>query len=237
MATGQQHEDAQQWSEAFSLYSEVLKFDPQNAVAHYRLGRVSERLGAIDTALKSYQEALRLNPGMAEAKQALAGYYINRGVGFRLNNQSSEATQAFQQALTYDPTSIGAHFELGQVFEQQNQLDNAGTEYQETIKLDANHSAAHMRLANVYASQGRHQDALKEFQEVLRLNAEDPAAHYGLGVAYSELGQREQAIASLKQAVRFYLRSGYRDKAQPAYTLQKKLEAEQYAGPQTGKKK
>jgi hypothetical protein len=41
----------------------------------------------------------------------------------------------------------------------------------------------------------------------------------------------------LKQAVRFYLRAGYRDKAQPAYTLQKKLEAEQFAAPSAGKKK
>jgi hypothetical protein len=34
------------------------------------------------------------------------------------------------------------------------------------------------------------------------------------------------AIASLQQAVRFYLIAGQRDKAQPAYDLQKKLMAE-----------
>jgi tetratricopeptide (TPR) repeat protein len=215
----------------------VLKFDPQNATAHYRLGQVSERLGATDSALKSYQEALRFNPGMTEAKRALAGYYINQGIGFRRNNQSAEAVRALQQALSYEPTSVGAHFELGQEFEQQKQFESAVTEYQETIKLDANHSAAHTRLANVYTAQGRHEEAVREFQDVLRLNPEDPAAHYGLGVAYSELGQREQAITALKQAVRFYLRAGYRDKAQPAYTLQKKLEAEQFAAPSAGKKK
>ena len=237
LATGQQYENEQRWSEAFSIYSEVVKFDPQNAVGHYRLGQVSERLGAIDSALKSYQEALRFDPGMSEAKRALAGYYVNRGIGFRRSNQSADAIHALQQALSYEPASVGAHFELGQEFEQQRQFDSAITEYQETIKLDANHSAAHARLATVYANQGRHQEAAREFQEVVRLNPEDPAGHYGLGVAYSELGQREQAIAELKQAVRFYLRSGYRDKAQPAYTLQKKLEAEQFSASSPGKKK
>ena len=237
LATGQQYENEQRWSEAFSIYSEVLKFDPQNAMGHYRLGQVSERLGAIESALKSYQEALRFNPGMTEAKRALAGYYVNQGIGFRRNNQSTDAVRALQQALSYEPASVGAHFELGQEFEQQRQFESAITEYQETIKLDANHSAAHTRLAAVYASQGRHEEAVREFQEVLRLNPEDPAAHHGLGVAYSELGQREQAIAALKQAIRFYLRSGHRDKAQPAYALQKKLEAEQFSAPSAGKKR
>ncbi|MBM4258380.1 MAG: tetratricopeptide repeat protein [Deltaproteobacteria bacterium] len=237
LAQGQQYENEQKWSEAFSTYSELLKYEPQHAEGNYRLGRVSERLGSIDSALKSYQAALQANPGMAEAKRALAGYYMNRGVGFRLNKQSAEAIQALQQALTYDPTSAGTHFELGQEYEQQRQLDSAVTSYQEAIKLDANHSQAHTRLASVYTNQGKHDDAVREYQEVLRLNPEDPAGHHGLGVAYSELGQREQAISSLKQAIRFYLRAGHRDKAQPAYTLQKKLEAELYATPTAGKKK
>src|SRR5581483_1464444 len=117
LATGQQYENEQRWSEAFSTYSEVLKFDPQNAIAHYRLGQVSERLGATETALKSYREALRFDPGMSEAKRALAGYYVNQGVGFRRNNQSAEAVRALQQAISYEPASVGAHFELGQEFE------------------------------------------------------------------------------------------------------------------------
>jgi len=206
-------------------------------VGHYRLGLVNERLGATESALKSYQEALRFDPGMTEAKHALTGYYINQGIGFRRNNQSAAAVRALQQALSYDSTSVGAHFELGQEFEQQKQFERAVTEYQETIKLDANHSAAHTHLASVYTNQKQYEEAVHEFQEVLRLNPEDAGAHHGLGVVYSELGQREQAIAALKQAVRFYLRGGYRDKAQPAYTLQRKLEAEQFSAPATGKKK
>jgi len=50
-------ENEQRWSEAFSTYSEILKHDPTNALAHYRLGAVREKLGATDDALRSYQEA------------------------------------------------------------------------------------------------------------------------------------------------------------------------------------
>jgi len=223
------YESEQRWSEAFSAYSEIIKRDPANALAHYRLGAVSEKLGASDGALRSYQEALRLNPGMTEASAALTGYYTNQGAAQRRNNQLDAAIQSFREALKYTPSSANAHFELGQTLEQRGQAADAVSEYREAVRLDPNKSAAHARLASAYAAQRQHENAAKEYQEVLRLNPQDPAAHHGLGVAYNELGQKDQAITSLQQAVRFYLIAGQRDKAQPAYDLQKKLMAEKHA--------
>ena len=228
---GQGFENEQRWSEAFSIYSEILKFEPNNALAHYRLGAVSEKLGATDNAVRSYQEALRIDPGQADARRAMEGYYVNQGVMLRRNNQLAEAAHMFQQAIGLNPSSANAHFELGQVFEQQGQAIAAITEYQEATKVDPDKSAAHARLAAVFANQHQYENAVREYQEVLRLNPQDPAAYHGLGVAQSELGQKDQAIASLQQAVRFYLIAGQRDKAQPAYDLQKKLMLEKAAPP------
>lgn len=223
MSRAKDYETEQRWSEAFSAYSEVIKRDPANALAHYRLGVVSEKLGASDQALKSYQEALRLNPGMSEASHTLEGYYVNQGVAQRRNNQLDAAIQSFRQALIFSPSSANVHFELGQTLEQRGQISEAISEYQEAITHDPNKSAAHLSLAQAYAAQGEQEKAVKEYQEVLRLNPQDPVAHQGLGFAYNELGQKDAAIASLQQAVRFYLIAGQRDKARPAYDLQKKL--------------
>ncbi|MDW8252035.1 MAG: tetratricopeptide repeat protein, partial [Myxococcales bacterium] len=84
------YESEMRWSEALSEYVEILKRDPTNAQAYYRLGVVQMKVGATADALKSYHEALRLNPQMPEALQALEGYYINQGVALRRNQQSSE---------------------------------------------------------------------------------------------------------------------------------------------------
>jgi tetratricopeptide (TPR) repeat protein len=234
---GQVFEQEQHWTEAFSAYSELIKREPTHAAAHYRLGVVSDRLGSTESALKLYQEALRLQPDMAEAKQALEGYYMRQGVAFRRNNQSDEALRAFQQALTYNPSSASTHFEVGQELEQRQRLDEAIIAYKESLKLDPNNSGPHIRLATIYSTQGQYEQATQAFQEVLRLNPKDPAAHYGLGVAYNAQGQREQALASLKQAVRLYLIAGKREEARPAYTLQKELESQQGTPTSPGQKK
>lgn len=237
MSRANVYENEQRWSEAFSAYSEVIKREPTHALAHYRLGVVSSKLGATEQALASYQEALRLNPGMSEASTALEGYYTNQGVAQRRSNQLTAAVQSFRQALTYSTSSANAHFELGQTLEQLGQINEAIQEYQEALKLDPDKSAAHMSLAQAYSAQGQQENAAKEYQEVLRLNPQDPVAHQGLGFAYNELGKKDEAIASLQQAVRFYLIAGQRDKARPAYELQKKLMVEKASSAPTSSRK
>lgn len=226
---GQEYEKAMMWESAIAMYTEILEKEPTHAMAHYRIGVVWEKLGAMDHAVKSYQEALRANPGLTEARTALEGYYINRGVALRRGKQLNTAFDAFQLALALNPASPTAHLEMGQLLEEQGKQDEAGKEYQKVIELEPNNSAAHTRLAAVYAGKGQHQQAMKEFQEVLRLNPQDPVAYHGIGVAQYELGQRDEAIVTLQKAIRFYLIAGQRDKAQPAWELQKKLRAEKAA--------
>ncbi|MBI3249991.1 MAG: tetratricopeptide repeat protein [Deltaproteobacteria bacterium] len=227
----QKYESEQQWSEAYSVYTEILHRDPNNAQTHYRLGTVNAKLGALDSALRSYKEALRLNPGFGEARTALEGYYTNLGITQRRNNRLDDAMQSFREALSYNASSANAHFEFAQTLEQRGQTSEAIPEYQEAIRLDPSKSAAHASVAKAYAAQGQHEQAAHAYQEVLRLNPEDPAAYHGLGVAYYDLGRKEQALTALQQAVRFYLLAGQRDKAQPAYDLQKRLMAERSSPP------
>lgn len=234
MRKGQEAEQGMQWETAIAWYNDITTKEPTYAPAHYRIGVIWEKLGAIEKAVREYQEALRLKPDYVEARVALEGYYVNQGVGFRRAKQSEAALKAFRQALALNPSSLTAHVELGQELENRGQADEATAEYKKAIELEPNNSTAHSHLAAVYASKDQHQEALQEFQEVIRLNPKDPAGHHGAGVAYSELGQKDQAITALQQAIRCYLIAGQRDKALPAWELQKKLRAEKM-GVQGGK--
>ncbi len=49
------------------------------AQGHKNLGTSFERLGEQDRAVDHYREALRLNPGLAEAHNALGNYYVHIG--------------------------------------------------------------------------------------------------------------------------------------------------------------
>ncbi len=229
--SGQKFEAEMRWGEAMAEYHWILtEIDPNHVDAHYRLGVVREKVGAIGDALQSYRTVLKLSPGHPGASQYLEGYYVNEGITFRREKQFDKARASFQQALGINGSSAAAHFELGQELERQGQMDQAIEEYQATIRLDPDKSAAHTHLAAAYTREGRYPEAIQAYQEVIKKHPRNPAAHNGLGVAYSKTDQRDKAIETLGQAVRFYLIRGERNQAKPAYELQKKLLAEQKVG-------
>ena len=229
--SGRKFEGEQRWGEAVYEYQWILKeMDPNYVEAHYRLGVVYNKLGAIENSIASYKEVLRLSPGHAGATQFLEGYYVNQGIAYRREKQFDKARSAFQQALSINGSSAAAHFELGQELERQGQHDQAIKEYQEAIRLDPSKSTAHTHLAAAYVGKGEYDQAIQYYQEVIKQHPRDPVAHDGLGVAYSKVGQRDKAIETLGQAVRFYLVRGEREQARPAYELQKKLLTEKGAG-------
>ena len=226
--SGQKFEAEMRWGEAMAEYHWILtEIDPNHVDAHYRLGVVREKVGAIEDALRSYQTVLKLSPGHPGASKYLEGYYVNEGIAFRREKRFDKARAAFQQALGINGSSATAHFELGKELERQGQMDQAIHEYQATIRLDPDKSAAHTHLAAAYTGKGQYPDAIQAYQEVIKKHPRDPVAHDGLGVAFSKTDQRDKAIETLGQAVRFYLIRGEREQARPAYELQQKLLAEQ----------
>ena len=225
--SGRRFESEARWGEAMAEYLWILKeMDPDYVEAHYRLGVVREKVGAIQDALSSYREVLRLSPGHPEATRAMEGHYVNEGIAYRREKQFAKAAAAFRSAVAVNGSSAAARFELGQELERQGQFDEAIAEYRRAVELDPDKSVAHTRLAAAYAERGDYERAIQSYQQVIALHPRDPAAHDGLGVAYSKLGQRDKAIETLGQAVRFYLVRGERERARPAYELQKKLLAE-----------
>lgn len=229
--SGRQFENEMRWGEAMAEYYFILtEIDENHVEAHYRLGVVREKVGAIEDAIQSYKTVLQLNPSHPGARGFLEGYYVNEGIAFRREKQFDKAKAAFQQALSINGSSATAHFELGQEFARQGQLDQAMQEYQESIRLDPSKSTAHTHLAAAYVEKGQYEQAIQHYQEVIEQHPRDPAAHDGLGVAYSKIGQPEKAIETLGQAVRFYLVRGEREQARPAYELQKKLLTEKTSG-------
>lgn len=64
--------------EAISLYRQGLAICPDDDVAHYELGRALADSGRSAEAANSFEAALRINPGFADAKRQLDAIRKNR---------------------------------------------------------------------------------------------------------------------------------------------------------------
>ena len=94
------------------MYMEVIKLDPNHHAAWYNLGYVQEELQLFDSAIKSFTEALKLEPNDKDAIINLGGSLIRclircltrssthahaQPLPFTLKYQCTCATQAWPQ--------------------------------------------------------------------------------------------------------------------------------------------
>jgi tetratricopeptide (TPR) repeat protein len=104
-----------------------IKADPANAVLPVRLAYLLVRKGALDDAMRSFDDALKLNPRMFDAK-------TGRGVVLARKGEFKEAERILQDALLLNPNPVRTHYELGLVYEKLGDPEKAMAEFKDGIK-------------------------------------------------------------------------------------------------------
>ncbi|MCK9419632.1 MAG: tetratricopeptide repeat protein [Nitrospirae bacterium] len=104
-----------------------VKEDPSNASVHVGLAVLLVKKGALDEAMFSFDEALKLNPHAHEAK-------TGRGIVLARRGNLQEAEAVLKDALILNPNPVRTHYELGLVYEKLGDLEKAVAEFKEGIR-------------------------------------------------------------------------------------------------------
>lgn len=219
-----------EWSLASSNYSKILDKDPENALAHYHLAVCEVRVGMNDYAIKHFQEAIRIDPNMQDAREGLEGVYVTRGLLARQSGKRGEALTAFEEAVKANPKSASAALELGAELESQGQSERAMDVYGKAAAASPDDAATHAKLGAVFAARGMNDRAATELETAVKLNPRDAASQKALGYVYAAEGKRDKAAAAFHEAMRQYVIVGDMIGGTEAETLEKKVKAGQPLG-------
>ena len=219
-----------EWSLASSNYSKIIDKDPENPLAHYHLALCQVRVGMNDYAIKNFNEAIRLDPNLQEAREGLEGVYVTRGLLARQTGKRGEALTAFEEALKANPKSVSAALELGAELDSQGQSDRALEVYSKATAGAPDDATSHAKLGAVFAGRGMNDRAVTELETAVKLNPRDAASYKALGHAYAALGNRDKAAAAFHQAMRQYVLVGDMVGGSEAEALEKRAKAGQPLG-------
>jgi tetratricopeptide (TPR) repeat protein len=109
-------------SEAESAFRRALTLNPDHAAAHYRLGVLLMTRGNVQGAAVALRRATEIEPGLVEARRALA----------RLSLDARDWTTAIaelQKALAWTPLSAAAHFDLAVGLQGRGDVEAAAREF------------------------------------------------------------------------------------------------------------
>lgn len=112
--------------QAIPSYIQALRLNVNDFDSHDRLGQCFDKTSQFESAIREYQEALRLAPLQPEIVRLRLQFALGQ-VALRIN-QLAIAEHAFVQVLILNAADHQARFLLSQVYERENKLDEAFTQ-------------------------------------------------------------------------------------------------------------
>jgi len=104
-------------------------------------------------------------------------------------------------ALTVNPRSSMAHFNLGNILADRGEVEAAIERYQQAAQFDPRGTDILNNLGGIYLKQGKLEEAIEQYQRAVEINPIDDYAHYNLGQILAKRGEYDRAIGHLQRVV------------------------------------
>jgi Flp pilus assembly protein TadD len=157
---------------AIAVYSELVKFAPENLDARLNLANAFLLAGDSQGVIEQSRQALALDHNSA------AAYYL-MGCAQLRSGQAEAAVQSFQQSEQIDPAVTALHFQLGMAQSRLGHVPEAVAQFQTVIQFEPEHMSVHYQLSQLYQREGRTDDPAREMQKHQEVLAKHPGGSTG----------------------------------------------------------
>ena len=123
-----------QYGEAESWLKQSLAAQPNQVAASYYLGMTYAAIGDDDRAIPVFRDLIRNNPKHAPSYVKLGGILLRA-------HQYEEAQQDLERAVSLDPDSVEAHYQLGLLLKRMGKSAESESQFAESRKLEAEQGA------------------------------------------------------------------------------------------------
>ncbi len=175
------------------LLSEIrkLRTDPQELLAR---SIELDQSGKVEQALAANEEALSIDPRLAQAHVNLISLYARLG-------QPGKAEDHYRAAIAIDPNLADAHYNYGVLLFSQAKRSDAKTAFLRTLEINPNHPGAHNNLGLALEQEGRVAEAIQQYRIAIENRPGYRLAHYHLGRALANLRRYDEAIQEFKSTL------------------------------------
>jgi len=130
-----------------------------------------------------------------------ATHYFKLGKEYMEKGEFFKAITLLEDAITLDPSCLGAFLKIGQCYEKLKRYEKAISYYERALELDPSHLEIRYSLGVSLQLLGLHREAEKEYLKVLASDQKHIMARNNLAAVYLKEGKREKAIEEFKKLV------------------------------------
>jgi Flp pilus assembly protein TadD len=168
-------------------------------------------------AIIAYNEAIRLNPNLAEA-------YNNRGIVRKDLGDKQGAIDDYTLAIKFNPNLAKAYYNRGIVRNDLGDKPGAIDDFNLAIKFNPNYAQAYNNRGVVRDELGDKPGAIDDFNLAIKFNPNDAYAYYNRGIVRNELGDKQGAIDDFQQAANLFQQQGNTEGYQKVLEVLRKIQ-------------
>jgi len=151
--------------------------------------------GDLDRALADYDEAIRLDPGLANA-------YNNRGAALGAKGEFDAAMRSFDTAIRLDPGLSRAYVNRGLARQARGDLDGALADFDQASAKDPSDARIFLNRARLWQQKGNPGKALDDLSQAIRVDPTDESLFIARGRLWDQQGNYVRSIADYDEAIR-----------------------------------
>ena len=185
----------------------ALETEPQNAEAHFLLGKIYSVEGDYAAMDAAFARSVDLSPKFRDQIEQTREYYwareYNAGVGDAQGEDAEldRALDRFKNAVLIRPERLEAWRNLAYVYYQIGQADAAIATYQRIVSADPADASSLYSLGVLYLNQDRYQEAVGTLSQLLEVDPRHLDGHINLAVAQVHTGDDKGAEDHYRKAI------------------------------------
>ncbi|GAB4816154.1 hypothetical protein N2152v2_003200 [Parachlorella kessleri] len=195
MELGMRLNQKQRHYEALRSFHAAVASEPEDPLAHFRMGNAYFALRKYPEARKAYLTALRCcQTGRDEALKPKI--CVNLGITEEAEGLLMAACDYYRQVTALNPAHFRAHKLLGSALYALGDFGGAAAALRQALKLKPDYADAYCDLGCTYCALGEVDKAKKCFALALQHNPQHLEAHFNRGNLYRQLAEFQRAISS-----------------------------------------
>ncbi len=184
------------WKNDITLWENVLRKYPKQAVAHNNLGSAFSSDNKKELAMEHYFLAIECDPSYADS-------YNNLGNAFCKKKLYEQAENYFAQAVKLNPESAIIRYNYGNFLSDIGQVNAAITHYTFALKKNPRNPMILNNLGYTYEKQGKQTEALAFYKKALQEKSSLAIVHYNIATLFRKQNKIAEAQHHYYKAIEF----------------------------------
>lgn len=172
------------------------------AIAYFNRGLAYLRQKNLDRAIADFDQAITLNPTLAEA-------YGNRGNAYFEKDEIGRAVADFSQVIFFAPKDLGGYSNRCRAYLRMGNVNDAIADCSRAIEINPGYAPAYVSRADAYETRGERDQAIVDLGKAIALDPQSPGAFFFRGRLLFFNGDLPNAIDDLRRTSELAPKSAY----------------------------